>query len=59
MKLLILAANGQIARIVEERILTEDKLKDVDLVLLLRQANRLQSLKKRYPDRVTLVVAVT
>lgn len=25
MKLLILAANGQIARIVEERILTEDK----------------------------------
>lgn len=59
MKLLILAANGQIARIVEERILTEDKLKDVDLVLLLRRANRLQSLKKRYPDRVTLVVAVT
>ena len=33
MKLLILAANGQIARIVEERILTEDKFKDVDLVL--------------------------
>ncbi|MGZ1203231.1 hypothetical protein ACXO4K_04330 [Lactobacillus delbrueckii subsp. bulgaricus] len=25
MKLLILAANGQIARVVEERILTEDK----------------------------------
>lgn len=59
MKLLILAANGQIARIVEERILTEDKFKDVDLVLLLRQANRLQNLKDRYPDRVTLVVAVT
>lgn len=43
MKLLILAANGQIARIVEERILTEDKFKDVDLVLLLRRASRLQS----------------
>lgn len=55
MKLLILAANGQIARIVEERILTEDKFKDVDLVLLLRRASRLQSLKDRYPDRVTLV----
>jgi hypothetical protein len=59
MKLLILAANGQIARIVEERILTEDKFKDVDLVLLLRRASRLQSLKDRYPDRVTLVRAVT
>lgn len=59
MKLLILVANGQIARIVEERILTEDKFKDVDLVLLLRRANRLQSLKDRYLDRVTLVVAVT
>lgn len=59
MKLLILAANGQIARIVEERILTEDKFKDVDLVLLLRRASRLQSLKDRCPDRVTLVVAVT
>lgn len=55
MKLLILAANGQIARLVEERILTEDKFKDVDLVLLLRRANRLQSLKDRYPERVTLV----
>ena len=55
MKLLILAANGQIARIVEERILTEDKFKDVDLVLLLRRASRLQSLKDRYPDWVTLV----
>lgn len=55
MKLLILAANGQIARIVEERILTEDKFKDIDLVLLLRRASRLQSLKGSYPDRVTLV----
>jgi uncharacterized protein YbjT (DUF2867 family) len=55
MKLLILAANGQIARIVEERILTEDKFKDIDLVLLLRRASHLQSLKDRYPDRVTLV----
>lgn len=55
MKYFFLAANGQIARIVEEIILTEDKFKEVDLVLLLRRANRLQSLKKRYPDRVTLV----
>ncbi|MHC6159267.1 NAD(P)H-binding protein [Lactobacillus delbrueckii subsp. lactis] len=55
MKLLILAANGQIARIVEERILTEDKFKNIDLVLLLRRASHLQSLKDRYPDRVTLV----
>ena len=55
MKLLILAANGQIARIVEERILTEDKFKDVDLVLFLRRASRLQGLKDRYPDRVTLI----
>ena len=43
MKLLILAANGQIARIVEEIILTEDKFKDVELVLLLRRASRLQA----------------
>lgn len=50
-----MAANGQIARIVEERILTEDKFKDVDLVLLLRRASRLQGLKGRYSDRVTLV----
>mgnify|MGYP004493933013 CR=1 FL=1 len=50
-----MAANGQIARIVEERILTEDKFKDVDLVLLLRRASRLKRLKDRYPDRITLV----
>ncbi|GHV97461.1 saccharopine dehydrogenase [Lactobacillus nasalidis] len=55
MKLLILAANGQIARLVEERILTEDKFADVELVLFLRRASRLQSLKDRYPDRVTLI----
>lgn len=51
MKLLILAANGQIAGIVEERILTEDKFKDVDLVLLLRRASHLHSLK----DSLTLI----
>ena len=50
-----MAANGQIARIVEERILTEEKFADVDLVLFLRRASRLQGLKGRYPDRVTLV----
>ncbi|GHN20374.1 hypothetical protein ME784_08890 [Lactobacillus delbrueckii] len=39
--------------------MTEDKFKDVDLVLLLHWASRLQNLKDRYPDRVTLVGAVT
>lgn len=44
MKLLILAANGQIARIVEHRILTEPQFKDVELTLGLRRAERLASL---------------
>ncbi|KRK78633.1 oxidoreductase [Companilactobacillus nodensis DSM 19682 = JCM 14932 = NBRC 107160] len=44
MKLLILAANGQIARIVEDRILSEDEFKDVDLTLGLRNSNRLSNL---------------
>lgn len=50
-----MAANGQIARLVEERILTENKFKYVDLVLFLRRASRLQGLKDRFPDRVTLI----
>ncbi|MCI1986716.1 MAG: NAD(P)H-binding protein [Lactobacillus sp.] len=41
MKLLILAANGQIARIVTHRILTEPQFTDVDLTLGLRHAERL------------------
>lgn len=44
MKLLILAANGQIARIVEHRILTEAQFQDVQLTLGLRDAKRLAKL---------------
>lgn len=44
MKLLILAANGQIARIVENRILNEKEFANVELTLGLRNSNRLSSL---------------
>ena len=44
MNLLILAANGQIARIVENRILTEPDYKNVNLTLGLRNASRLNEL---------------
>ncbi|WP_125589222.1 NAD(P)H-binding protein [Companilactobacillus jidongensis] len=44
MKLLILAANGQIARIVEDRILTENEFRNVDLTLGLRNSARLSNL---------------
>lgn len=44
MKLLILAANGQIARLVETRILKETQFKDVTLTLGLRRPQRLQGL---------------
>lgn len=53
MKLAILAANGQIARIVENRILNENQFKDVELTLLLRNASRLNDLKDN--PRVTLI----
>lgn len=53
MKLAILAANGQIARIVENRILNEYEFKDVDLTLFLRNASRLNDLKDN--SRVTLI----
>lgn len=53
MKLAILAANGQISRIVENRILNEDQFKDVELTLLLRNASRLNDLKDN--PRVTLI----
>lgn len=53
MKLLILAANGQIARLVENRILTDPKFKDVDLTLFLRRPERLAFLKDN--PRVTLI----
>ncbi|WP_125545541.1 NAD(P)H-binding protein [Levilactobacillus lindianensis] len=52
-KVMILAANGQIARIVEHRILTEDTFADVDLTLFLRDASRLDQLQDN--PRVTLV----
>ncbi|WP_225047678.1 NAD(P)H-binding protein [Lacticaseibacillus kribbianus] len=46
MKLLILAANGQIARIVEHRILNESKFADVQLTLGLRRPERLAALSR-------------
>ncbi|MGN1336091.1 MAG: NAD(P)H-binding protein [Limosilactobacillus mucosae] len=53
MKLAILAANGRIARIVEQRILTEDRFKDVELTLMLRDKNRLSDLASN--PRVTII----
>ena len=53
MNVTILAANGQIARLVEDRLLNEEKFKNVNLTLMLRRANRLVRLAKN--SRVTLV----
>jgi uncharacterized protein YbjT (DUF2867 family) len=53
MKLLILAANGQIARIVEHRILNESQFANVELTLGLRRAQRLAALADN--PRVRLV----
>lgn len=53
MKLAILAANGQIAHIVEHRILTEDQFKNVDLTLMLRNSSRLNDLADN--PRVTVL----
>jgi len=50
---MILAANGQIARLVENRVLTEPAFKDVDLTLFLRDASRLSRLRDN--PRVTLI----
>lgn len=47
MNFLILAANGQIARIVESRILSEDTFKDIKLTLGLCNPHRLCSLGSR------------
>lgn len=52
MKLLILAANGQIAHIVEHRILTEDQFKDMELTLGLRNHQRLDQLASNSRVRV-------
>lgn len=53
MKLAILAANGQIARLVENRILNEDQFKDVELTLMLRNSSRLSDLADN--PRVTVL----
>ncbi|WP_125571713.1 NAD(P)H-binding protein [Lacticaseibacillus songhuajiangensis] len=53
MKLLILAANGQVARIVEHRILNESQFANVELTLGLRRAQRLAALADN--PRVRLV----
>lgn len=45
MKLLILAANGQIARLVENRLLTEPEFQDINLTVGLRNAQRLANLR--------------
>lgn len=53
MKLLIMAANGQIALIVEDRVLSESAFKDVELTLFLRNSSRLSNLANN--SRVTVV----
>lgn len=52
-KVLIMAANGQISRLVEERVLTEPEFSDVELTLFLRDKKRLAALEDN--DRVTLI----
>jgi nucleoside-diphosphate-sugar epimerase len=47
----IIGANGQIARLVEDKVLSENK--DVHLTLFLRNASRLSNLKDN--DQVTLI----
>ncbi|MFT8357113.1 MAG: NAD(P)H-binding protein [Bifidobacterium aquikefiri] len=53
MKLAILGAHGRIARIVEERILNEDRFQDIELTLLLKRSSRLNDMKDN--PRVTLI----
>ncbi|OZG50342.1 NAD(P)H-binding protein [Bombiscardovia coagulans] len=53
MNLLILAANGQIARLVEDGILQDDSLRSVHLTLGLREPQRLSTLSDN--PRVTLI----
>ncbi|WP_099973911.1 NAD(P)H-binding protein [Lactobacillus terrae] len=50
---LIMAANGQISQIVEDRILEDDKYSDVHLTLFLREKDRLSKFNNN--PRVTLV----
>lgn len=53
MNVTILAANGQIAHLVEERLLTEPTFKDIQLTLMLRHPERLSELNDN--PRVTLL----
>lgn len=53
MNVLILAAYSRIARIVEERILSESRFDDVNLTLVLRNSSRLNELE--YNPRVTII----
>lgn len=50
---LIVAANGQISQLIEERVLDESKFDDVQLTLFLRNKSRLANLANN--SRVTLV----
>lgn len=52
-KVLIMAANGQISRLIEDRILSEKAFDEVELTLFLRDKNRLASLANN--ERVTLI----
>ncbi|MCA1344065.1 NAD(P)H-binding protein [Lactiplantibacillus pentosus] len=51
--ILIMAANGQISRLVEERVLNEAQFADVHLTLFLRNKDRLANLANN--PRVTLI----
>lgn len=50
---LIMAANGQISQLVEQRVLNEAQFSDIHLTLFLRNKDRLDDLANN--DRVTLV----
>ncbi|MGR3741145.1 NAD(P)H-binding protein [Companilactobacillus sp. DQM5] len=52
-KVLIMAANGQISRLIEQPLLMESKFNDVELTLFLRDKERLSNLKDN--SRVTLI----
>ena len=53
-KVLIMAANGQISRLVEERVLTEPAFADVELTLFLRDKKRLAALESYFGSRSSL-----
>lgn len=52
-KVLIIAANGQISRLVEQRLLSESKFDDVELTLFLRNKSNLNDLQNN--SRVRLI----